>query len=159
MPLYTIPQVRILSASASAVSGSADTNENILATINLAAGIMGPNGIVRISHRWTVTASANAKTARIRFGGIGGTSYQATAFGASDVTLNYLTIIQNRNSQSSQIGTVGGQGGGGYGLSTGAFATGAIDTSAATTIVITGQKASAGETMTLESYIAELIVP
>jgi hypothetical protein len=37
--------------------------------------------------------------------------------------------------------------------------TSSVDTAAAVSLLITGQKASAGETITLESFIAELILP
>jgi hypothetical protein len=66
-------QIIILGASAVAVSGAADTNENILATITIPAGAMGLNGILRVYADYTVTNNANAKTLRVRLSGIGGT--------------------------------------------------------------------------------------
>lgn len=152
-------QPRILGASAVAATAPADTNENILATISLPAGVMGINGVLRIWSRWTVTASANAKTLRIRLGGIGGTAHFLQAFGATDVTQRDCTEIANRGSASSQIGRVNAAGSGGFGASTGAFTTSSIDTTVATTLVLTGVKASAGETLTLESYLVELLLP
>ena len=158
MPLYTSPQLRILGASAVAVSGSADTNENTLATINVPAGAMGLNGILRISTLWTMTNSANNKTCRIRFSGAAGTQFYAQTF-TTVATLAATYSIANRNSASSQLGNVQSPSPvGGLGSMTGAFQTGAIDTSAATSVVITGTKASAGEVLTLESYLVELIV-
>lgn len=153
------PRGRVLAASAAAVSGAADTAENILATVNIPGGAMGLNGMLRVETKWTVTGSANAKTCRVRLGGIGGQAYQLTAFGASDIAQHDLTTIANRGAANSQIGRISSAGAGGWGVSTGAHTTASIDTSAATTLVITGQKASAGETLTLEAYLVELIIP
>ncbi len=148
--------VRVLGTSVAAVSGSADTNENTLATVVLPAGAMGLNGLVRVQTLWTLTNSANNKTLRVKFGG--------SSF--LDVTLTTVAsfadqrVIQNRNSVSSQIGKpTGNMAAGGWGTASSAVTTASIDTSAAVTILITGQKASAGETLTLESYLIELITP
>lgn len=148
---------RILGASAVAVSGPADTSENILATITVPAGAMGLNGILRVRALWSHTNSANNKTLRIRLGGVGGTQFLAivpttTASAITDTT------IQNRGAANSQVGSVAALVAS-FGTTSGALATGAIDTSVATTLVLTGQKASAGETITLESYLVELILP
>lgn len=147
---------RILGASAVAVSGGADTNENILATVTIPAGAMGLNGILRVHTMWTVTNSANNKILRVRFGGIGGTAYLGQTLTTS-LTATDLRWIANRGAANSQIGPQSGLAQ--LGSSTSAHQTSAIDTAAATTLVITGQKASAGETLTLESYLVELILP
>lgn len=156
MPLYTAPQVRVLSASSSAVSGGADTNENILATITIPAGAMGLNGIIRVYSLWTYTNSANNKTLRVRLGGIGGTTYLSVV-PTTTAAFSTLTVIGNRNSASSQVG-VADAAANVFSATTDAVTTSSVDTSAATTIVITGQKASAGETLTLEQYLAELVI-
>ena len=116
---------------------------------------MGLNGILRVMTEWTMTNSANNKILRVRFGGIGGTSYLSTTRTA-DSCFADIKKIANRGAANSQFGinTAGYFGSGGT-----SGATSAIDTSAATTLVITGQKASAGETITLESYLVELILP
>jgi hypothetical protein len=149
--------VTVLGASAVAVSCPADTTEDILATITVPAGAMGANGILRISTQWTVTNSANNKITSIRFSGAAGTLYLNQAYTAV-ASISDTRQIRNRNSVSSQIGSAN-NGGGGYRDSTVAGTTSSVDTSVATTIVITGQKASAGETLTLESYMVELITP
>jgi hypothetical protein len=141
-----------------AVTLAADTAENIAATITLPAGIMGL-GALRIEVKWTATASANAKTCRARLGGIGGTENRLQAFGASDITQRAISTIQNRATVSSQVGVINGAGTGGIGVSTGAHVTSTINTGAATTLVITGQKATGSETLTLESYLVELLRP
>lgn len=146
----------ILGASAVAVSGAADTNENILATINLAAGALGLNGILRITIHWLYTSSANNKTFRTRLGGISGTAYGSLTVGAGVLSLRQQVQIGNRGAANSQEGTDGAGGGWGTTLSN---ITSAIDTAVAQTVVLTGQKASAGDTLTLESYLAELLLP
>ena len=155
MPLYIPPQIRILGASAVPASNAADTAELALATVNIPAGAMGLNGRLRIETSWTFTNSSNNKTLKIRFGGIGGTALFSTVRTTSD---NHFEIrsIANRNSASSQVSQGAGSNFGGF---TGGLSTATIDTSAATTLVITGQKATAGETLTLESYMVELIIP
>lgn len=160
MPLYTQPQVRILGASAVAVSCPADTSEDVLATIPMAAGIMGVNGVLRITSLWTVTNSANNKTLTVRCGASGsgltgdiwGQTVQTTV-----AAMRMQNQIQNRNSAASQV-LLSGVGTGGWGTTTAGVATSTRNTAVATDIVFTGQKASAGETLTLESYLIELIV-
>lgn len=150
-----LKRYRILAASAVAVSGPADTNENILATINIPAGAMGLNGILRITTVWSITNSANNKTLRIRLGGIGGTAHFALVTTTSAMHFD-TRMIANRNAANSQVSFHSAS------LpptSNGAAIAGSIDTSVAQTLVITGQKASAGETITLESYLVELLRP
>lgn len=144
-----------LAASAVGVSCPADTTEDTLATVTVPAGAMGANGQLRIWTLWTFTNSANVKTLRVRFGGISGTQYFNLAT-TTNATANEVHFICNRNSQSSQIG---GQGSSSsiFATSTNANTTSAVDTSAQTTLVITGQKASSGETLTLEAYSVDLL--
>jgi hypothetical protein len=149
--------VTVLGASAVAVSCPADTTEDILATINIPAGAMGLNGILRIEWIISHTNSANNKTLRTRLGGIGGTVFASfvntTTGGHRD-----NRQIANRGAANSQVcwslGNTPFPG-----AVTNPTTTGAIDTSVAQTLVITGQKATAGETLTLEDYLVELIIP
>ena len=154
--MASLKGVYVLAHSAAAVSGAADTNENILATITVPANSMGANGMVRIWTLWTVNNDASAKTVRVRFGGIGGTAYFSASI-ANQVTTHLITLISNRNATNSQVGSPGLAAG--FGVSTSATITSAIDTTAETTIVLTAQKADGTDTMTLERYLVELIVP
>lgn len=150
--IASTPQV--LAKSAVPVACPADTSEDVLATITIPAGAMGPNGALRISSNWTVTNSANNKSLRIRLGGIGGTQFLLQVLTGS-IAVSDLRMIQNRGAANSQVGgpaqmpatTLSGT----------ACVTSAVDTSVSTTLVITGQKALAGEVLTLESYLVELI--
>jgi hypothetical protein len=145
----------VLAHSASPVNAPAnDTNENALATVTIPAGALGPNGFLRVTTSWAYTGSTNSKSLRIRLGGVGGTAHLATAR-TSGTELAYVDqrIIANRNAQNSQFSNPSGTQ---VGASTAAGVTGSIDTSAETTLVITGQKATGSETLTLASYLVEL---
>lgn len=143
-----------LAASAVGVSGAADTNENTLATVTIPAGAMGANGRLRITTLWSITSSGNNKTLRIRLGGIAGTAFFSIALTTSASSADQREIC-NRSAQNSQIGKSTGSTP--WGGTANAVTSGAIDTSAAVDLVITGQKAAAGETLTLESYLVELL--
>lgn len=143
----------IIASSATPVSGPADTSENILATVTIPAGVMGTNGRLRIESLWTITNSANNKIVRVRLGGISGTQFLGRVIGAAATFYNLFTI-SNRNAANSQVSN---QSNGDFTISTASVVTGSIDTSTAQSLVFTGQKASAGETITLESYLVELI--
>lgn len=145
---------QVIASSALALSGPADTSENTLVTISLPGGLIGSNGLIRVRTFWTLTSSANNKTTRIRYSGGAGTAiapYVYTTVAAADVTAH----LQNRNSLSSQMATAMSLTNSGNAIT--APQTLSVDTTATTTIVITAQKASAGETMTLEGYIVELL--
>lgn len=141
----------VLAQSGVAVSHTGDTNETVLATVAIPAGLLGANGRIEIVALWSITNSANNKIARIRFGtsgsGLGGTQVSTTTQTTS-ATIGTLTIINNRNSASSQVATpqmvFAGSG------ITAAVAV--IDTANASEINLTGQLALGSETITLEAY-------
>lgn len=140
-----------LRASGVAVTAPADTNENILATITVPPNKIWPNGTIRVWMVFSMTNNANVKTGRVRFSGIGGTIFRSVTL-TSLLSFTALCEFQNRNSITSQIGgaatvDLAGSGGG--------VVTAAVNTGAEQTIVITGQKATAGDTLTLERYKVE----
>ena len=143
-----------LASSAVGVSCPADTSEDILATITVPAGAIGANGQLRIWQLWSCTNNANSKTMRVRLGGVSGTQF-LNAGVASIASWQNVTIIRNRNSQSSQIGYANNQGTP-FAITTTTNQTGAVDTSASQDIVISGQKGTAGDALTLEAYMVEL---
>jgi hypothetical protein len=142
-------------ASGVATSVTNTLTETILATIPIAAGAMGPNGALRITAVFSHTNSANSKTLRIRLGGIGGTAFTDYTNTANAAQMTQR-IIQNRNSQASQVAgpsTVPNA----VAPTTGSSATGTINTAVAQDLVITGQMAALAETITLESYLVEIL--
>lgn len=145
---------RVLAASAVGSSVTGSTSKTALATINVPAGAMGANGRLRVTTHISMTASSNIKTLLVELGGTA--FYSRTEAGATVATYRDQREIANRNSQSSQVSwratSIGGFGGG-----TAATTTAAINTASAQQLIISGQLANAGETITLESYLVELL--
>lgn len=143
----------ILCANAVAASAPADTNEDFLGTCSIPAGAMGANGVLRVTANFTVTNSANNKTLRVRFSGTSG-----TAVGSAVVTTVASSLMQvsvwNRASQSSQYAMMEMDAGSSVSA---ASTTSSVDTTGNTLITVSCQKASSGETCTLESLLVELM--
>lgn len=143
---------RVLEDSGTAVSVSASTDEETLATITVPGNAMGPNGHLRIWTAWAWGSSGNIKTPRVK---VGGTLYSSqtptTTTGAA-----LLTQVRNINDAESQI-SYGASGLIGLGISSAAIITSSIDTTADFDIELTGQKANSGDTLTLQSYCVELL--
>lgn len=140
----------VIAASAVAVATTGDTNENTLATITIPGGAMGANGIVRITTVSSHTNSGNTKILRIKYGGTTFASLSVT----TSVTVRHTLNIFNRNATNSQVGQSTSIA---FGTSAGAATTASINTTAAVTILITGQNGLGSETITLESYLVEVI--
>ncbi len=145
----------IIGQSAVAASVGAVTTEATLATITVPANALGANGFIEIITFWTYTNSANNKTKRIRWGGASGDIMRSLVS-----TTTITNIINggwgNRNATNSQVGFISQTNSNGWSSSTSALMTSAKDTTLSQDIVITGQKASSGETLTLEGYIVKL---
>ncbi len=145
----------VLSQSSVAVSAGAVTTEETLFSMTIPGGSMGPNGALRVTTLFTTTNSANTKTMRIK---LGATAFAAQAGTTNATWENIPQTIRNRGSEASQVtfpaanahtGTATGS----------AITTGTENTATDLVLAITGQKASAGEVLTLESYTIELIRP
>lgn len=133
-----------------------DTNENILATVTIPAGLMLANDSLEILTMWSYTASTNNKTLRIRLGGIGGTQFMNSARNSgTEVGLQLGHTIRNRGTVATQVGY--GNGNFTFSASTVAPTPGSVDMSVQQTLVITGQKATGTETLSLESYSVKLV--
>jgi hypothetical protein len=131
------------------------TTETVAFTYTIPPGLLGLNGSLLVEARRTHTNSANAKTGRVRLGGLAGASLdgpQVTAFNTSFHT----SRVQNRNAANSQIG---GNGALNLTASANAFSTSAVDTSVAQDLVYTLQLANSGESITLESIRVILVRP
>jgi hypothetical protein len=142
----------VLAQSGTAVSVGAVTTETVLATITVPAGAMGPNGWIQVIATVTINNNANNKTFSIRAGGTGGTLYYNGGFN-TQLFGSVFKHICNANSQTSQKGTSPGGGNLGVpGAAAFAIQTSTVNTAAAWDLVISGQKAVAGDTITLETY-------
>jgi len=151
----TLGTWRVLARSAVAASVTGSTSETTLASVTIPANAMGANGVLRISAEWSYTNSANNKTLRTRLGGLSGAVFD-TIVPTTNAYQRRQCEIKNRNAANVQLGPPSGFAGGGWGTATNAVATGALDTTVAQTLVLSGQLASAGETITLQSYLVEL---
>ena len=144
----------VAQSAATGMSVTGTTSETTLASIVIPAGLLGVNGVLRITSLWTYTNSVNNKTLKVNFGG-------TTWFNQAQTTTasaQSMTIIRNRGVVNSQVGYAISAGSA-FGSTSVANPTAAIDTTASQTITITGTLANTGETITLESYIVELLNP
>jgi hypothetical protein len=145
--------IKILGQQNTSVSGAADVNENTLYSLLIKGGTVGANDSLRITRIEQYTNSVNNKTWRVKLGATAIRTFIATT---SDRDVEQI-ILSNRNSVSSQIGpgtSVGTIIGSALGTAPSTYA---IDFSTDQTLTVTAQKASAGETMTLEQVLVELI--
>lgn len=140
-------------SSATPVSLTGTASETTLATITIPAGSIGANGKVIVTTLWSCIGT-NTKNARVRMGGASGTVYSNPAI-TTQTAGRMATEISNKNSQTSQIGN--GVSASGLGFGTFTTVTSSVDTSAATSIVVTGQLTNTGETITLEGYSVQII--
>ena len=127
------------------------TSAVTLATITIPAGLLGANGKLKIYPLWATTNNANVKTLRLNIGGM----LCSTMTSQSIPNNSGLLIIRNINSESVQkcsSGLVAG-----IGASFGSIASTTVDTTAATTITLTGQLAVGTDTMTLEDLFVEVV--
>ena len=149
--------VQVLAKSGAAVAAPADTSENALATITVPANVMGTNGVLRIRFFFTYTNNANSKTLRLRYSSISGGTPIAVAR-TTQLASFFEVQIANRNATNSQVHTgITGTHGDGTITTYSGVSTTAVDTTAATTLVITAEKATGTDTVTLESYSVELM--
>jgi hypothetical protein len=142
----------ILAQTAQAVAHTGTTAETTLATVQIPGGVMGPNGILRVTTLLSATNNANVKTLTYRLGG----TLLRTAVMTSFLTGQDQMIVRNRNSLASQVtfttGTLAP-----YSGSTVALTTTALNTAQNQALTITATLATAGDTMTLEGYTVELL--
>jgi len=140
----------ILQQSSVPVSLTGTVSETVLATVVITPNMMGQNGRLRLTAHYSYTNSANNKITRFRFGGA---QAQSSTLTTSTQVRNQIEIA-NRASLSSQIVSIPGLNGG-FGVTTTAVLTLAVNTGANTNATLTAQLAAAGETITLESYVVE----
>lgn len=127
------------------------TTEVTMASAVIPAGLLGTVGAVIAEGNWAHNSSAGAKVAKIAFGG-------STVLSVSDTTTLGIDIrkkIQNRAAASQVIRVA---------VDTGAAQSVAptllsIDTAAEVTVALTGSIAVATDTMVLENFLIELLLP
>lgn len=146
---------RVLAQSAVPASVTGTLSETVLATIPIPAGVMGPNGRIRITALWTMPNNANTKQPRIKIPGVA--NLYAVAF-TTTAGLEVLIDLYNRNALNSQVGSPqsSSSGIGGSGL---ALVTSSADFSVAQSIQFTGQLGNVADTISLEAYTVEILNP
>ena len=136
-------------------SAPADTTEDVLATINIPYR-PGPNAVFDITALLTCNNNANVKTARIRWGYAGGPvidtiSMTSTTFAKLNI------IIANQNATNVQ--KIYSENVSASGVVSNSLTSDTRDTNILSQIVITGQKATVGDTLTLESCTCIMKTP
>jgi hypothetical protein len=137
--------VELLKGSALAVSCTSTGRDEVLESFSISAGTVGVNSILQIEPLWAYTNSVDNKILKVKVGGV-------TVFSGTRTTSTReapLIVLANRNSLSSQIRPVDGNY---YSSATGAPTTYSIDFSVNVTVELIGQRASSGDTLTLEYF-------
>jgi hypothetical protein len=148
---HLAPYLLAQSAVPSSVTGT--TAETVLATIAIPAGAVSANGALRVTTLWSVTNNANTKVGNLRLSGanFGIVTLASVASGQA------ISMVRNRNSVTSQVGSAPANMGSGTNGS-GTW-TGSIDMSQAQSLTLTGTLANASDSATLESYTVEILNP
>ena len=125
------------SASSLAVTGT--TAETTLLATSIPAGFINKRGRLNVLGLMTLTNNANLKTLKVKFGG----QTLATVTSTSQAALGFSTWLLNLNSETAQ--------------KNGNAVSFTVDTTIANDLVITGQLANAGDTVTLTAVSMEII--
>lgn len=131
------------------------TAETTLRSVTIPGGMLGVDGVLRVTALWSYTGSVNAKTLRVRLAGTLLASADNVAT-AANVSGSGQWLITNRNSETSQVANPGFSAGLVY-ASSQAIPTAAVDTRVDQVLTITGQLASAGELLRLERLLVEVL--
>lgn len=141
-----------LAQSNTAVALTGSTSLTTLATITVPGGLMGANGRLIVTSLWSYSGTGGSKTPRVSFGA---SSMASVGIASGSGTLRQQTEIINRNAVNSQIAM--GNVVGGFGSTTNALLTAAVNTGSAANLLLQGTLGNAGDTLTLESYTIEVV--
>jgi hypothetical protein len=144
----------LLSKSGTSASHTGDTNETVLATITIPPSTIGANGQIKLNVFWNITNSANSKTIKARLGGIGGTAlFTGVMTTIANVWSTSILISQNATNSQNTFTLVSR---GTDGLITTGAVTSSLDMTQSQSLVLTGQLANTGETITVLGYTVEV---
>lgn len=146
----------ILQQSSVPFSSGNVTGETVFATCSVAAGALGSNGALRVTTHWACTSNSNAKTIRVRWDGAAGHAF-LSANATTTTGCVAVTHIGQNNTTYGQVGSSAVVMNAGYVTASSQGSTAVADTSAATSLYITGQKGTGTDTLTLQSYVIELL--
>ncbi len=122
-----------------------------LATVAVPAAAMGANGSLRVLPRVTVLNNANTKTFNMQLGGSALANFPIV----SNVSTFPILMVTNRGTQASQIGSPNGSDRN-FGNPSSFYYT-SVDTTAAQSLILTGNLATATDYLILEGYTVEVI--
>ena len=144
---------QLVATSGAALSHTGNTSETALVSVPIPP--LGPRDRIVCVLTWAYTNSANIKNLRVRYHTAAGTSGTQVCISAPTTTSQTQILNgQNRAATNSQIW---GPGGGTTTASGIAGAATTLDTTAVTYLNITATLADAGETITLDSYLIEIV--
>ena len=124
---------------ATPVALTGTTSETTMLTVSIPASLMNKRGRANVIGLLSLTNNANLKTLKVKFGG----QNLATVTSTSQAALGFSIWLLNLNSETAQRNT-----------NATSFT---IDTTIANDLVITGQLANAGDTVTLTAVSLEII--
>lgn len=148
----------VLAASAVNQSVTGTTAETTLASYTVPAGLMTANGVITITSLWNWTNNSDNKTLKIYFGGTSSGTQFMNPVVTTSATFQNQTIIRNRGLTNSQVGFAAGTTTP-FATTSGTPLTSALDTTQAQAIVFTGLLATSSDTINLEAYSIELMIP
>jgi hypothetical protein len=137
------------SGVASSVTGT--TAETTLASVTIPGGMMGVNGVLRVTFLTNNTNNVNSKTFRLKIGGVTVMPY---TYGGS-AQAQQMFILRNRGAQNVQ--TFLNSNAVVFGTTTATTVNTNFDMSVDQVLSITGQLAVGTDSMTLESYTVEVL--
>lgn len=148
------PFTRTIGQATVAVGTGALTTEVTLATISVPANVMGLNGGLRVIVHYQISGTANTKFLRVKWGA--STIFTVSYAAGDQISGISEFVIMNRNATNAQEIQ-------GYYTSPTNVLTGlgvqtrATDTTAVTSVVITGQTTNAADEVQVDVTVVELI--
>lgn len=137
----------VLAQSAAPIAHTGTTSSTVKVSIPVPTDAMGANGRLRITVALSFSNNANNKILGVWLGG----GSLATATRANIATDRLQFEIANRGARNSQVVTSN------FGGTSFAFTVGSIDTRQSQNLELRCQLANAGDTMTIESYLVEVL--
>lgn len=124
---------------ATPVALTGTTSETTMLTVSIPASLMNKRGRANVIGLLSLTNNANTKTVRVKVGG----QLVASITSTNQNLLGFSAWLLNLNSETSQ--------------KNGSAVSFTVDTTIANDLVITGQLANAGDTVTLTTFSMEII--
>jgi len=146
--------LKAISATAVQVTAAA---EEVVRTYTISAGLLAKSGdALRVKLSITAAANANAKTIKVRLGGVAGTQIFASLSGGNAAIWDIELTVYRTTAANAQL-TVSRYNGNLAGTSIPATTTSAVDLSAASSLDVTFTCPTATTDLTSNSWTVELL--